>query len=34
MASDRSLPFSRLALSLAETQAAQGKKSGRRQKIF
>ena len=33
MASDTSLSFSRLALSVAETQAAQGKK-GRRQKVF
>lgn len=34
LASDRSLAFSRLALSLAETQAAEGKKRGARKKIF
>lgn len=32
LASDQSLAFSRLALSLAETQAAQGRKGSRRQK--
>lgn len=34
LASDRSLSFSRLALSVAETQAAQGKKGSRRQSVF
>jgi hypothetical protein len=34
LASDRSLSFSRLALSLAESQAAQGKKGSRRQSVF
>ncbi|MCC7252457.1 DUF1190 domain-containing protein [Hyphomicrobium sp.] len=34
LASDQSLAFSRLALSVAETQAARGKSGKRKQKIF
>ncbi len=34
LASDQSLTFSRLALSVAETQAAQSKKSKSKQKVF